>query len=426
MGFRKDDFVVGFALFALFFGVGNIVLPPMLGFLAGENWYLVAFGFIITAIGIPLLGIFAHARLQGTMMDFGRAVSKPFALIFCILIYIISAAIPSPRTAAFTYEMAVEPFFDVSALSVSIIYFVLVFLFVAKRSTILNNIGKILTPAILILVFLMILFGIFEDVPTMATTKMTTPILDGFFEGYQTFDAIGALVVGGVIIISVKLKGYTEGLEIRQLIIRSAIISAIGLLLIYGGLIYEGALLGGQFPENVTRTQLLNGISQITLGTYASICLAILVSLACFTTAVGIVTGTADFFSAQFKSKYSYIISVFVACVFGVVVGALSVDAIITLALPVLMLIYPLTIVLIILNVLPQKFKTPITMRLVVIFTAIFSIPDALKFIIPEASWLPTLQNIIPFSEFGLGWVVPAVIGFVIGLVIPAKAGISS
>ena len=422
MGFRKDDFIVGFALFALFFGVGNIVLPPMLGFLAGSSWYLVALGFVITAIGIPLLGILAHARLQGTMMDFGKTVSKPFALIFCVIIYIISAAIPSPRTASFTYEMAVEPFFDISALTLSIIYFGLVFLFVAKRSTVLNNIGKILTPAILILVFLMILFGIFEDVPEMATTKMTTPILDGFFEGYQTFDAIGALVVGGVIIVSVKLKGYTEGLEIRNLIIRSAIISAIGLLLIYSGLIYEGALFGGRFPENVTRTQLLSGISDMTLGSYASICLAILVSLACFTTAVGIVTGCADFFSAQFKHKHSYIITVFVACAFGVVVGALSVDAIINLALPVLMLAYPLTIVLIILNVLPQKLKTPVIMRLVVIFTAIFSIPDALQFIVPDASWLPNLQGFIPLSKFGLGWILPAIIAFIIGLILSKKS----
>ena len=198
MGLRKDDFIVGFALFALFFGVGNIVLPPMLGFLAGQEWYLVAIGFIITAIGIPLLGIFAHARIQGTMYDFGKPVSKVFSLIFCILIYSISAAIPSPRTAAFTYEMAFEPFFNISPLAVSILYFGLVFIFVAKRSTVLNNIGKYITPAILILILGMIFFGIFEDTETMKVSSLKTPILDGFFEGYQTFDAIGALVVGGV------------------------------------------------------------------------------------------------------------------------------------------------------------------------------------------------------------------------------------
>jgi LIVCS family branched-chain amino acid:cation transporter len=425
MGLRKDDFIVGFALFALFFGVGNIVLPPMLGFLAGQEWYLVAIGFIITAIGIPLLGIFAHARIQGTMYDFGKPVSKVFSLIFCILIYSISAAIPSPRTAAFTYEMAFEPFFNISPLAVSILYFGLVFIFVAKRSTVLNNIGKYITPAILILILGMIFFGIFEDTETMKVSSLKTPILDGFFEGYQTFDAIGALVVGGVIIISVKLKGYNNQVEAKKLITKAAIISALGLLIIYCGLIYEGALFGHLFSEDVTRTQLLSGISSLTLGPYASICLAILVSLACFTTAVGIVTGTADFFSDQFKYKYSYITSVTTACLFGIVVGAFSVDFIITLALPILMLVYPLTIVLIILNILSDKLRHQLIMKLVVIFTSIFSIPDALKVIAPDSQVISTISNSIPLSNFGLGWLIPAAFAFGVGYLITLRKPIT-
>lgn len=418
MRLHKDDFLVGFALFALFFGVGNIVLPPMLGFLAGQSWWLAALGFIITAIGIPLLGIFAHARLQGTMLDFAKPISKTFSLIFCIVIYMISVAIPSPRTAAFTYEMAFEPFFNVSPLAVSIGYFLLVFLFVAKRSTVLNNIGKIITPTILLLVLTMIVLGIFSDTEIEKTSVLENSMLHGFFEGYQTFDAIGALVVGGVIIISVKLKGYSEGNGLKNLVVKSAIISALGLFIIYGGLIYEGALFGNQFPENVTRTELLSGISQITLGHYASICLAILVSLACFTTAVGIVTGTADFFAAHFNYKYAYITTVFLACTFGIVVGALSVDAIISLALPVLMLAYPLTIVLIILNVLPENLKTPFIMRVVAITTLLFSIPDALGVVMPEAKITNALSSIIPLSEKGLGWVFPTIISWLLAFFI--------
>jgi LIVCS family branched-chain amino acid:cation transporter len=425
MGLRKDDFIVGFALFALFFGVGNIVLPPMLGFLAGQEWYLVALGFVVTAIGIPLLGIFAHARLQGTMIDFGKPVSKIFSLIFCILIYVISAAIPSPRTAAFTYEMAFEPFFNISPLAVSILYFSLIFVFVAKRSTVLNNIGKYITPAILILILGMIFFGIFEDVEAIKATTLSTPILDGFFEGYQTFDAIGALVVGGVIIISVKLKGYTNQAEAKKLITKAAIISALGLLIIYCGLIYEGALFSHLFSEDVTRTQLLSGLSSLTLGPYASICLAILVSLACFTTAVGIVTGTADFFSEQFKYKYSYITSVTIACLFGIVVGAFSVDFIITLALPVLLLVYPLTIVLIILNVLSNRFRHPFIMKLIVLFTSLFSIPDALKVIFPDSQAISTISNSIPLSNFGLGWLIPAALALLIGWLITLNKSIT-
>jgi len=299
MKFTKEALVVGFALFAMFFGAGNLILPPFLGFFAGSQWYLVALGFVLSAVGLPLLGIFAHARLQGGMFNFAEKISPVFSLLFCILIYIISVALPAPRTAAVTHEIAVQPFFDVPPITTSIIYFLLVFVFVIKRSSVINNIGKFLTPAILLLLLSIIFSGFFSEYKPMGKPITKLPVLNGFFEGYQTFDAIAALVLGGVIIISVKLKGYTSRVEIRQIITSSAILAALGLLLVYGGLIYNGAMVNSEFPADITRTQLLSGISFLNLGAMAQISLAILVALACFTTAVGIITGTADFMTER-------------------------------------------------------------------------------------------------------------------------------
>ncbi|MCF4100499.1 branched-chain amino acid transport system II carrier protein [Gillisia sp. M10.2A] len=411
MKFNKEAFVVGFALFALFFGAGNLILPPLIGFAAGREWYLVALGFVISGVGLPLLGIFAHARLQGGMFDFAKKISPLFSLIFCIIIYLICALLPAPRTAAVTHEIAIAPYFDISALTTSILYFGLVFIFVIKRSTVINNIGKFLTPAILLLLLIIVVNGIFSSHPPMLEPVGETPVLSGFFEGYQTFDAIAALVVGGVIIISVKLKGYTKEAEIRQLITSAAILAGLSLFLIYGGLIYNGALVNAEFAPDVTRTELLSGISFLSVGAWGKISLAILVALACFTTAVGIVTGIADFITERIHNTWVYPVTVSLTCILGVVMGALSVDAIINIALPILLLIYPLTIVLILLNVMPAKLRTRKIMIATVVATIIFSLPDALKYILEEGVY-ENLQTYIPLSAYGLGWVIPAFLSF--------------
>jgi len=411
MKFNKEGLIVGFALFALFFGAGNLILPPFLGFLAGSQWYLVALGFVISAVGLPLLGIFAHARLQGSMFSFAEKISPVFSLIFCMFIYIISVALPSPRTAAVTHEIAIAPFFDISPMTTSIVYFLLVFAFVIKRSTVINNIGKFLTPAILLLLLAIIISGFFTEYDPMGTNVTELPILAGFFEGYQTFDAIAALLVGGVIIISVKLKGYESPVEIRQIITMAAMLAGLGLFLVYGGLIFNGAMVNSEFPQEVTRTELLSGISFLNLGGIAQTSLAILVALACFTTAVGIITGTADFMAERINKPYVYSVTVFIACLLGIIIGALSVNAIIEIALPVLLLIYPLTIVLILLNVMPSDFRTKLIMTVTVIATALFSLPDALKYVISEELF-SNVQQYIPLSEYGLGWVIPATLAF--------------
>ena len=142
MNKTKEVWIAGFALFSLFFGAGNLILPPTLGLKSGVDWWVVVLGFIVTAIAIPVLAIFAHAKLQGTLYDFGKKVSPAFSTLFCFLIYIIAVAIPSPRTAAVTHEMAIQPFFDTRPLFTSIVYFVLVFLFATNRSRIISLIGK--------------------------------------------------------------------------------------------------------------------------------------------------------------------------------------------------------------------------------------------------------------------------------------------
>lgn len=414
MNKTKEIWIAGFALFSLFFGAGNLILPPTLGVKSGADWWIVVFGFILTAIIIPIFAIFAHAKLQGTLYDFGKKVSPVFSTLFCFLIYIIAVAIPSPRTAAVTHEMAIQPFFDTPAILTSVLYFLLVFLFAVNRSKIISLIGKFLTPIIVIILMVIIGISFFASNGSLGASTFKNPFIDGVLEGYQTFDAIAGVVVGAVIIISLDLRGHKTFEGKRELIRKAGFIAGTGLLLIYGGLILCGALFASSFAENATRIEVLSGLSIQTLGNFGTTFLSVLVALACFTTAVGIVTGTADYIKGICNnSRKAYIITAAVAAIIGVVVGSYQVDFIITLAVPALMFLYPITIVLILLNILPDNLASKLIFRGVVLVTFLFSIPDFLGFIIPREN-LTGIKSIIPLAEHSLGWVIPAVLTFVI------------
>ena len=403
--------VLSLALFSLFFGAGNLILPPQLGFKSGGDWWLLIIGFSISAVFIPILGIMAHAKLQGTMFDFGKKVSPLFSVIFCYAVYAISIALPSPRTAAVTHEMGIAFLFDSSPLLTSTIYFTLVFIFVMNRSRIMDIIGKFLTPAIVLILFAIIGISVFTISWDFGVSTIEEPVSYGILEGYQTFDAIGAVVVGGVVIVSLNLKSQTRDYrQKRNMIARAGWLAGMGLLLIYGGLILSGALLHDQFDPEITRTGLVSAISSFTLGDQANLLLSILISLACFTTAVGIVTGSADFVKSRYdNSKKAYAITAFIGCLLGVLMGQLNVGYIIAVAVPALMFIYPLTIVLILLNALPERWTSARVFRWVVGATILFSIPDFLSSL-GISQLTETIYGWIPFAGVNLGWSVPALV----------------
>ncbi len=423
MKFNKETFITGFALFSMFFGAGNLILPPNLGFKAGEMWFLVTLGFIVSAVILPLLGIFAHAKLQGTMFDFGKKVSHTFSIIYCFIVYAISITLPSPRTASVTHEIAVQPFLGTNSLLTSSIYFILVLFFVLNRSKILDILGKFLTPIIFIVILSIIFIGIFTDHPTMNNSGMDVPFVKGLLEGYQTFDTIGAVVVGGVIIISIRLKGGRSFEENKVLIRNSGTIAGIGLFIVYAGLIWNGALFSSSFIQEISRTELLSDISSHALGNIGSSFLAVLVSLACFTTAVGIVTGTSDFIKGLFnQSKLAYNITAIIGCILGILMGQLDVHDIIVVAIPALMFIYPITIILIFLNILPERYTSPLVFRVVVIATMFFSLPDFLSSVGMKTEMQPILE-MLPLGIYNLGWLLPALSLLLITNVLIMKKG---
>jgi LIVCS family branched-chain amino acid:cation transporter len=415
MSKTKEAFILGFAIFAAFFGAGNLIIPPLVGFKSGVDWWLVGLGFLASTVIIPLLALLGHARLQGTMMDFGKKVSARFSLVFSVCVYVIAVVLACPRTAAVTHEMAIQPYFNTSSFLTSGLYFSLAFIFAVNRGNVMDILGKYLTPVIGIILLAIIGIGIFGPAEHMLSGRYDTPLINGFLEGYQTYDALAGLLMGGVAVITIKnSKKDMSVKEIKMMVARSGLIAMLGLVIIYIGLIFVGAKYNGQYDPSISHTDLLSGLTSKTLGQIGTSFLAVLVALACFTTAVGIIVGTADFFKGLFNdSKKAYVITAALCSLSGIIMGQFEVKFIIDLAVYALMFIYPMAIVLILLNLMPEKFAGKTIFRTVVGTAFFFSIPDFLKFMIPAEN-LEIIYKIIPFSENGLGWVLPSVLVFLI------------
>ncbi|MFI8378374.1 branched-chain amino acid transport system II carrier protein [Leeuwenhoekiella sp. NPDC079379] len=412
MRFTKETAITSFALFSLFFGAGNLIIPPFLGYTAGSEWLLTSLGFALSAVIIPILGIFAHARLQGTLLDFGNKVHHTFSLVFCIIVYLIAITLPGPRTASVTYEMGLQPYFVINSLTSSSIYFALVLIFVLNRSKIIDLLGKYLTPLLLIILATIIGVAVFAELPAPQKVTEEGSVFKGIIEGYQTFDAIGAIVIGAILVVSLNLKDHDSADIKKKLLFRAGIFAGMGLFLIYFGLIYVGALYS-TILETSSRTDLLALLSYETLGKGGRIMLSVLISLACFTTAIGIVTGTSDFVKGIFKgSQKAYIITAISACILGVIIGQTGVAYIISIAVPALNFIYPLVIVLIILNVLPARMASRFIFRTVAIATFLLSIPDFL--ISLDLLSIEKAKELFPFTNYGITWVIPTLIIFVV------------
>lgn len=411
MNSYKQTTVTAFALFSMFFGAGNAILPPLLGYENNTLWPWLLVGFSLSAVLIPLLGILAHAKLQNGTLHFGDRVSPAFSLAFCVCLYVIAVVLPGARTAAVTHEMAVAPYVTIPSWVTSLVYFSLVYILVIRRQSLLDVIGKYLTPLLLVALLTITMANLFQlPLPPVASTPHASLMGEALIEGYQTFDAIASIVVGGVLVVSLQLQEKTSYRSMKTLIRKSGILAGMGLFVIYGLLMANGAGMTERISSSgISRTLLLQQMGTQALGTSGSYLLSLLIALACFTTAVGVITGTTDFFSEWMKAQnrgYRWI--ALIACLTGWIMGQFAVADIILYAYPVLLLVYPACISLILLHLIPEKYSSPRLYRYVIAVTLLFSIPDALA--ATNITLGESLRNAIPWGDYNLGWVLPSVL----------------
>lgn len=419
----KDLFVIGFALFAMFFGAGNLIFPPYLGLISGSHWWVGFLGFTITDAGLGLLAIIALSKYDGNLNILASRVNKTFAIIISTAIILcIGPFLATPRTAATTYEIGILPIFgeSVNRYLFSIIFFIIAFLLSVRPSKVVDIVGKFLTPSLLVCMTVLIIKGIVSPIGEIANTAMIDNVLEkGITDGYQTMDAIAGCMFALVVLNAVKTRNYSsQSLEIKATIY-SGIIAAVCLAFIYGGLLYLGAQTSslGIYDVNTDNTQLLVDITNKVLGGTGVYILAIITALACLTTAIGLISAAGNFFSDMSKGKVSYELVVVLCSIVSCAISMLGVSQIIKISAPILQILYPCAMTIVLIGLFNEKIKDDIVFKIPAIVSLVFGFLYVLQG--NEAlSRLNGFLNGMPLAKFGLGWLVPMLIGLVVAIII--------
>lgn len=421
MGKRWNDvLVVGVALFAMFFGAGNLIFPPFMGMMAGSSWGLALLGFLITGIGMPLLGIMASARAGGNVEHLASRVNPAFGRVMSIVIILaIGPLLAIPRTGATTFELGVVPIAPwFSPALFSVVYFGVTLFFALNQSAVVDKIGKILTPFLLGTLAWIIIKGIITPLGPIVDQSFANPFGRGFLEGYQTMDAMASVVFAEIVIGALVFKGYSTSSDQVKLTSMAGLIAAVGLGLVYGGLMYVGATAVTRFPAGIERTQLVVGISQALLGEAGKVALGLAVGLACLTTSIGLTATVAEYFSKLFKGRVGYKTICVITVVFSGIFATVGVTTIVRLAVPLLVTVYPVVIVLILLTMAGVRQKAVYTGAVVgALSTSIFEASAAAGFTITPVAELIAR---IPLASAGFPWILPAVVGGLVGLAVAA------
>ncbi|WP_273993659.1 branched-chain amino acid transport system II carrier protein [Vibrio parahaemolyticus] len=405
-----DIVAVGFMLFAFFLGAGNIIFPPLAGQLAGENLLPAMFGFLLTAVGLPLITIVAIAVAGGSWDHLTQDLPKKAAVLMAALIFIIiGPAFAAPRTGLVAYEMAVKPFFveasQAHLTAFSVIFFAVAMLFSWFQGRLIDLIGKVLTPALfvgLIILAVAVFLAPQGDMIGARGEYLTQPLTKGFLEGYNTMDTFASLMFGMLMVDALRGKGITERSATTKYLIFAGCIAAAGLAFVYISLFYLGATSATVAAGADNGGLILSQYVQALFGPYGQIVLSVIVLLACLTTAIGLISACSDFFSS--KTSLSYKQWVLINGAVCALVANVGLAQLISLSVPVLFALYPVAIALVALTFVRSKLPNPrFAYRAVLLVSLLFALVDAAK----VAGLDVSAFNVLPLFEVGMGWVLP-------------------
>lgn len=406
----KDILTIGFALFAMFFGAGNLIFPPYLGIIAGPKWYVALAGFTFADAGLALLAVIAIALCQGHIMQmFGRIGRIPAIMLSFADVMCVGPLLVLPRTGATTYEMGITPLIGgwVPISIVAIVFFSLTFVLTVRPSKVIDIIGQILTPFLIVALSIIIIKGIVSPIAPV----IDSPMIDGLFktgiaDGYQTMDCFVSITVGSVLMLTLMNKGYTDKKEQILILIKAGLLACVGLGLIYGGLAYLGATVSSKYGMDAEQAKVIVHITDMLMGRVGTSVLAIAVSLACLTTSIGLTSATADYVAMISKGKISYEKSVLATCIFCAFLATMGVDNIVNFAKPILAIVYPPSIVLILLAFIQKKIKSDLVYKVTVGTSFIISVITVLSEKISGLDFI----NHLPGGELGFNWFVPVLV----------------
>lgn len=429
--FVKDNLAVGFMLLALFLGAGNIIFPPLLGQQAGENVLPAIIGFLITGVGLPLFGIVAVAKNGGDLQQVASRVHPWFGVIFTSVVYLsIGPLFAIPRTATVTYEIGIDPYLSASQSAswlplfiTSGIFFGICLYLAMNPTKLVDRIGKILTPALLIVIVLLAIKSFISPMGSIQAAQ--GPYIDkafsnGFIEGYLTMDVLASLVFGIVVVQSLQARGIMDRAKQVTITIFAGIVAALGLAFVYVSLAWIGVTspeATGFFEDGGS---VIAASAKVLYGNAGNIILSAVIILACLTTAVGLISANATYFAKLFP-KVSYQTFAIIFTLFSFLISNFGLATLIQITLPVLLFIYPIAMVLMFMVVIDKAWeRAPIVYALALIATAFVSLYDGISYVGLEIAWYKNIVSALPLADQSLGWLVPASVGTIIGWIIHA------
>ena len=411
--------VVGFALFSMLFGAGNVIFPPYLGLGCGSQWVRGFLYYFLADIGLALCCLFAIARRGGHEEIIGHLGKIPAKILTTVIILCIGPMVGIPRAAASTFEMSVMPLLpQVSNVVFSACFFLLIAVLCMKESAVVDIIGKMLTPMLLVGLLVLIIKGVVTPLgPVPDKVQVSNVPVTGINAGYQTMDVLAVVIFGILISRSIRQKGYENPSQQNRMILGAGLVAGFSLMVIYLGLTYLGVTASDHFSLRVEYTFLVTSIVHMLLGQAGTVIFAIVVFLACVTTAVALVSSCSDYFSGLTGGRIPYTVMVPVICISSGIVTTFGLNRIISIAGPILDVVYPPTLFLIVLSFLDKWIHNEGVFRL----GALGAFSVSLLSVTGYGAPFQELLRLLPFYRYGFGWIVPALAFALLGGLIPTR-----
>ncbi|WNN45342.1 MULTISPECIES: branched-chain amino acid transporter carrier protein BrnQ [Winslowiella] len=424
----KDIIALGFMTFALFVGAGNIIFPPMVGIQSGEHVWMASLGFLITAVGLPVITVIALARVGGGVDALSSPIGKAAGLLLATVCYLaVGPLFATPRTATVSFEVGIAPLTGDGPLPLfiySVVYFALVMGISLYPGKLLDTVGNILAPLKIIALGVLGVAAMLwpaGDFAPATEAYQHAAFSNGFVQGYLTMDTLGAMVFGIVIVNAARSRGVSDARLLTRYTVIAGLIAGVGLTLVYLSLFKLGSHSASIVDQNANGAMILHNYVQHTFGGMGSFFLAALIFVACIVTAVGLTCACAEFFQQYLPLSYRTL--VFILGLFSMLVSNLGLSHLIQVSIPVLTAIYPPCIVLVVLSFTLRWWNN--SSRIIaptMLISLLFGIIDAIK----TTSFndvLPAWSQHLPLADQGLSWLPPSLAILVVVAIIDRVMG---
>ncbi len=428
----RDIFVVGFAMFAIFFGSGNLIFPPQIGLAAGNHVFFAIIGLALTGILFPMLAVASVSNVGYGIQDMMQRVTPWWHLLYMVMGLFVVCFGTIPRCGGVAFEAGFQSIVGTQLPTVYKIVFLFVFFaisyyFAMNKSTVIDKIGNYLTPVLLIALLIVIGIAIVKPIDTLHAGSIATgsgAFLNGFTTGYNTGDVGTGIVCAGIFITAFMEKGYKDRSDFKKLMLGIIIIGFVLLFAVYAGLSYLGAQGTQIYTGKEDSTFLLSDLVNRVAGYSGSIFLSLAILFACLTTAIGMIATTGLWLESLTKQKLNYKYGSLIITIIIFMVSSMGVTKVLTISGPLFMLLFPMSVVLTLLGIFRRFVPNDGAWKGAVIVATLMSIFDALN--VANANGLTSINlssvnqilSYIPFSEAGFTWLVPTIIGFFAGAII--------